>query len=160
APRIRAEEQSALACEASRETAGREQDRPLDVLPQRRLELDRARRLGEEPCESARVVAPTGRERVLGVAPDRLRPERLEPAETVVEPFPDQPLQPLVAARAFRAKALPLKMPPDDAGGQEHRAARPRPLLEHARLEPELAEAHGRNEARHPRAGNGDAQLS
>src|SRR5205814_10348429 len=101
-------------------------------------------------------VATARRERVLGVAPDRLGPERLEPAERVVEPLPDQPLQPLVAALALGAEALPLQVPPDDAGREEHRAADPGSLLQHPGLVPELAEPHGGDEPRHPGASDGD----
>ena len=133
--------------------------RRLGIVRQRRLELDVTGGRDEESRQRARVVAAAGRERVLGVAPDRLRAERLEPAERVVEPLPDQPLQQLVAAGALGAKALPLQMPPDDTGGEEHRAAGPRPFLEHARLVPELAEARCGDEARHPRAGDRDLQL-
>ena len=97
----------------------------LGVVRQRRLELDVTGRLDEESRQRTRVVPAAGRERVLGVAPDRLGAERLEPAERLVEPLPDQPLEPLVAAGTFGAEALPLQMAPDDAGREEHRAARP-----------------------------------
>jgi hypothetical protein len=93
APWVRPQEQPALAGEAPREAARREQDRRLGIVRQRRLELDVTGRRDEESRQRARVVAAAGRERVLGVAPDRLRAERLEPAERVVEPLPDQPLQ-------------------------------------------------------------------
>jgi len=89
-------------------------DRTIKELPT--AELDVPGRGSQERRERAWVIATTGRERILGVAPDRLGAERLEPAERVVEPLPDQPLQQLVAGGALGAKALPLQMSPDDTG--------------------------------------------
>src|SRR5262249_2575011 len=141
APRVRPQEQSALAGEAAPEAAGRQEDGRLQVRRQGRLELHLACSPEEKPRQCAGFVAAYGRERVLGVLPDRLRRRRLEPAEPVVEPLPEQPLQPLVAAGALGAEALPLEVPPDHAGRKEHRAARACPFLQHAGLVSELAEA-------------------
>ena len=57
------------------------------------------------------------------------------------------------------AEALPLQVPPDDAGREEHRAADPGSLLQQPGLVPELAEAYSGNEARHPRARDSYAQI-
>src|SRR5204863_3933116 len=117
------------------------------AVHERLLELHVARRLDQELRQRARFEAPAGRERVLGVAPCGLRPERLEPAKRLVEALPDQPLEPLVASRALRSEALPLEVAPHDARGEEHRAAGARSLLEHARLVPELPKPRGGDEA-------------
>src|SRR5204862_3617348 len=87
APWVRPQEQSALAGEASREAARREQDRRLGNVQQRRRELEVVCGRDEESRQRTRLVAAAGRELVLGIAPDRLRAERLEPAERVVEPL-------------------------------------------------------------------------
>jgi hypothetical protein len=100
--------------------------------------------------EALGVEADAGGERVLGLARHDRRAERLEPLEPIVEPLEDQPLQRLVAASALRAELLEASVAPDHAAREQHRAARPRPLLQHDRLGAELARAGSRAEAGHP----------
>ena len=153
APRVRAKQEAAVAREAPREAAGGEHERRLGVRGQRCLELDVA---GEQSRERARVVAAAGRERVLGVAPERLGAERLEPCERVVEPLPDEALQPLVSVGGLGAERVPLEMPPDHARREQHRPAGARPLLEHPRRAPELAQPRRGHEPSHPAARDSD----
>ncbi len=82
--------------------------------------------------------------------PHRLRAERDEPRERVVEPLPHEPLERLVAAGTVGAEVVPLVVAPDDAAREEHRAAGAHALLDDDRVEAELARADGGDEARHP----------
>src|SRR4051812_586346 len=103
----------------------------------------------EQRCQRTGIEPLSRRAGILRVLPHRFRPKRHEPRERVVEPLPDQPLQRLVAAGALGAKCLEVDVPPDDAAREEHRAARPRSLLQHARAEAELAGARGAHEPGH-----------
>src|SRR5581483_12031708 len=89
------------------------------------------------------------RPRVLRVLPHRLGAERDEPGERVVESLPYEPLERLVTGRALGAEVLPPEMTPHDAAREQHRTADARPLLDHHRLAPELARAHGGDEPGH-----------
>ena len=105
----------------------------------------------ERVDDAPRVEALADRPRVAGLVPDDRRAARLEPSDRVIEPLPDHALQPLVAAGALAAKVLPLAMPPDDAGREQHRAADARPLLAHGDIASELTEPRGRDEPGHAR---------
>ena len=112
-------------------------------------ELDVARERGRE---AARFEALADGARVARLLPDDGRSSRLEPADRVVEALPDEPLQALVAAGALAAELVPVAMPPDHAGRQQHRAADPRSLLADGDRAPELAQARGGDEPGHARA--------
>src|SRR4029077_10162010 len=61
------------------------------------------------------------------------------PSEPLVEPVEHEPLQPLVAARALRPELVEASIAPDHAAREQHRTARPRPLLQHERCRAQLA---------------------
>src|SRR5215208_6486248 len=83
-----------------------------------------------------------------------------EPLERVVEAVPDQPLQRGVAAGALATEVVPLAVAPDHARRQQHRAARPRPLLPHGHGDAELTEARGGHEAGHPGPRHDDGHVN
>ncbi len=153
APRIGAQEESPLLGQTAAEAARGEDDRRRGVgrEPGLKAHVHAGR---EHLGECARIEALARRPRVLGVLPDRRGAERDEPRKRVVETFPHEPLQRLVAARALGAEVLPLEMPPDDAAGEEHRATRAGPLLDHDRVEAELTRTHGGDEPGHAGSGN------
>ena len=66
-------------------------------------------------------------------------------------------LEQLVAARALRAKALELAIPPDHAAREQHRAARTIAFLEHHHRRALLGRVRGGAKAGH--AGPGDDQV-
>ena len=148
APRIRAQEQSPLLGEATAEAARRKHDRRLGDGCERRLQ-PHVRARGEQRGERARIESLARRARVLRVLPHRLGAERDEPRERVVETLPYEPLERFVAARALGPEVLPPEVTPHDAAREQHRAADARPLLDHHRLEPQLARAHGGDEPGH-----------
>src|SRR5437016_4351339 len=106
--------------------AARRQDRRLGRrLPEANAPRNANKRVGQ----SARVEPLTDRARIPRLVRHHRRTERLEPPDPVVEPFPDDALQALVAGRTLRSKVVPLPEAPDDTAREEHRPARPRSLL-------------------------------
>ena len=93
---------------------------------------------------------------------DRTHARRpLEPLERLVEPLPDQALQALVAVRALargsrRARGAARRRSSRAASNRPARL----PFSWTTTLVPELAGARGRDEPRHPRAGDGQRQFS
>src|SRR5581483_8956625 len=104
---------------------------------------------GEELRERARVEALARRQGILRVLPHRLRSERDEPPERIVEALVDQTLQVLVAVGTLPPEVVPLAMPPDHAAREQHRAAGTSPLLDEARAQTELARTRGTDEPGH-----------
>jgi hypothetical protein len=139
------------------EAARREDDRPLGRRRERRAKPDRTvRQAGcerrHEPC--GREAGPA-RPRVSRALVHDRRPERAQPVERGVEPAPHELLQHGVAAGALRAEVLEPVVPPDDPGGEQHRAAEAIALLVDDGLGPELRRSRGGDEPGHPSAGNG-----
>src|SRR5207249_3669918 len=81
---------------------------------------------------------------------------RNEPLERVVEPLPDEPLQPGVAAGALLAKRREVAVPPHNARREEHRPADPCSLFADDDLPPELTQPGGGDEAGHAGARDGN----
>src|SRR5918996_3516925 len=104
--------------------------------------------------QPAGVEAEPTRERVPGLARDDGRAQPLEPPQRLVQSLPDDPLELRVAPRAFRAKPLPLPVPPDDAAREEHRPARSVALLVHDDVRSQLARPRRRHEPGHARPGD------
>src|SRR5262249_15750340 len=132
------------------EAAGREHDRLAAVercgVPQsQRLDAPR-QPLGESAC----VEAHSGRERILRLVLDDRCADRPQPVQRVVESLPDELLDALVSGRALAPERLPVRVAPHDAGAEQHRAARPRPLLVDDGGEPELASADSGHQPGHP----------
>ena len=82
-------------------------------------------RLRERPC----VEPDAGGAGVAGRALDDPGATLLEPGEVVVETLVDEPLELDSAPGAFAEEVVELAVAPDDAAGEEHRAARPVALL-------------------------------
>src|SRR3954454_10417582 len=116
--------------------------------------------LDKRTRELAGVEPRTSRERVRRLFAHRSGARGDQPLERVVEPVPDQPLQPLVAVRALAPEIAPLAVAPDDARREQHRTAQPRPLLADRCGDAELAEARGGDEAGHPGPRHDDGHVN
>src|SRR5205085_8206177 len=106
------------------EAAGREDER-LVVGRESGAKPRLAGRARERVRQPAGVEALADRSRVAGLLPDHRRAERPQPLERVVQALPDEVLELRVAVRALAPEVLERAMPPDDAGREQHRPARP-----------------------------------
>ncbi len=123
-------------------------------LPRNLAEPHVTRRTHQRVGKTPWIEALADGARIPSLVRDDGRAQRLEPRDPVVEPFPHDALQALVAGRTLGAEVLPVAETPDHAARQQHRTAGARPLLVHHRCCPELACTHGRAEAGHARAGD------
>ncbi len=156
-PWVGTDEEPALVCETNRVAAGGDHEWPLPRLGCTEPHL--AGRTDERFGETGRVEPPPGGQRVRRVR-RALRPEPAKPLERVVEPLPHEPLQRLVPARALTPVVVEVAVAPDDAAGEQHRAARPIALLQHGHVGAELPQARGCDKPRHAGSDDGDQEFT
>jgi len=101
-------------------------------------------------------------------APDDTGAEPLEPADVVVEPVVDEPLELGASARALLAEPLEVAIAPDDAAREPHRSAGDVALLEQQDVRAALGRLDRSRETCHPgpcyhevghRSDQGEARL-